>query len=587
LTVGVSIDVEINKGKIAVATSSINKNFSSAGLRAGRALEQSIGNSFSRISKLAIGAGAAIAAAFGAKKVLAAARDQEDSVNALNSALQNTGKFSEESSKGLQQLASELQKVTKFGDETILKSQALIQNLADLSDRNLKRATVATTDLATALRIDLQSASTLVGKALSGQTSALSRFGIQIEKGANEAETLDNVLKALSERFGGSAIRDANTFSGGIARISNSFDGLLKTIGETIIKSKGIGQVTNAIANAFDAVNESLRKSLANFSLIQDVLIPLSKVADGVVTFLILPLEQFFNFARVLQNTLNFVAATIVETYAKIGKAVSSALSSIGLETKENAQFFADFAETTALVAEETAERLAKSFESAFDFPVSETLERKNQEILAGLEKINASVEEKTKNTSKKVKAGFEEDAQAIAETSRQISAVINQNLVRGISGGIQNIVESVSKGQNAFSNFGKFVLNTAGDLAIQMGQVLIGTGIGITALTKLQGAQAIAAGAGLVALGAVIKSLSGGASSSSPTSTGGNNFATTEPAITTTDPQNLERATPQTTLNLTVQGNVVDQDSFLTDLADGLGDIITGRGLAIRGVNA
>jgi len=57
-------------------------------------------------------------------------QQQEDAIATLNQALTNNGNYSKAASSDLQAYASELQKVTKYGDETILSASAMIANFS-------------------------------------------------------------------------------------------------------------------------------------------------------------------------------------------------------------------------------------------------------------------------------------------------------------------------------------------------------------------------------------------------------------------------------------------------------------------------
>ena len=82
--------------------------------------------------------------------------------------------------------ASELQGKTIFGDETILdKSTARLLAFTNITGENFKRTQALALDLATALEMDLGSASLQLGKALSDpatKLSSLSRAGITFSK---------------------------------------------------------------------------------------------------------------------------------------------------------------------------------------------------------------------------------------------------------------------------------------------------------------------------------------------------------------------------------------------------------------------
>ena len=151
---------------------------------------------------------------------------QQDAINSLNSALQITGQFSEATSRSLQEFAGEMQKTTKFGDELTMQNMALIQSLGRLDEEGLKRATVAAQDMASALGVDLATASRLVGRAATGNISVLTRYGLEVQKGATNAESFANALKAIETQFGGAAQAQAATFSGRLAQMRNNFGDL-------------------------------------------------------------------------------------------------------------------------------------------------------------------------------------------------------------------------------------------------------------------------------------------------------------------------------------------------------------------------
>lgn len=180
-----------------------------------------------------------------------AANRQEDAINGLNSALALSGKFSEEASQGLQDYASSLQQITRFGDEAILETQALLQSLGQLDQEGLERATKATLDLATALKIDLKSAATLVGKAAAGEVSSFSRFGLIIEKGKTQAETFANALKGIEAQFGGAAEAAVKTFSGSVEQLGNTFGDLQEETGFLITQNPIVVSGINALNDAF------------------------------------------------------------------------------------------------------------------------------------------------------------------------------------------------------------------------------------------------------------------------------------------------------------------------------------------------
>src|SRR5512136_2499276 len=100
----------------------------------------------------------------------------------LNSALEITGRLVPGLAEDLSAYASELQRMTVYDDEAIKKAETLLVQMTDLDEKGIQRATRGAIGLASVLGIDLDSAATLVQKAVSGNTTVLSRYGIKIDE---------------------------------------------------------------------------------------------------------------------------------------------------------------------------------------------------------------------------------------------------------------------------------------------------------------------------------------------------------------------------------------------------------------------
>ena len=542
------------------------------------------------------------------------AQIQEDAINSLNSALLITGKFSKETSLGIQAFASELQAASKFGDELILENAALIQSLANLDSKGLKRATQASADFASALNIDLRTASSLVGKALTGQTSALTRYGIQVEKGKTQAETLANVLGGLESKFGGSALSKINTFSGAVAQTSNTFGDLLEEIGFLITKQPLVIDGIKLVGKSFSDAIVSVQNFAKSFSILNDLIIPISEFTDVINTFVVAPIEFAANIVRFSFDKIAEGFAALVATIGQGGGLIAKAFSAFGV-SNEFTRSLSTFKESSDETFQELATKANESFKSILDFPFSAGLAEKNASILEQIRLLNDNLKtgsEETKNSIvsstkaasdgvvenlgtlslgfQSFKIGFDNTAKTIAATQSQLAGQFKAGLVKGISGGIQTIINSVAAGENAFSAFGKFVLSTFGDLAIQMGQTLIAAGLGVKALRGLDPSGAIAAGAGLVALGAVIKSfVGGGGGASAPAATGGGAAASddfTSRATPLSEPDSIEERDSGPKVQLVVQGDILDSEQTGNRILDILNKNFSDSGGSFNGAS-
>jgi hypothetical protein len=166
--------------------------------------------------------GAAVAGALGVggfAVVLRAAEESDKTIAQFNQALVQSGRFSEETSKGYQDLATSLQLATAESDEAILDVMRRLVSFGNVAEDQIPRATRVALDLAAALGTDGAQAAQQLARALADPAqglTALRRAGItfsagqkevirQLVESGNRAQALDVILGALESRVGGQA----------------------------------------------------------------------------------------------------------------------------------------------------------------------------------------------------------------------------------------------------------------------------------------------------------------------------------------------------------------------------------------------
>ena len=195
----------------------------------------------------------------------AAFRVQERAVLSLNNTLANAGLYSEQYSQHIQELARTIQGYSNYGDEAIIKAQALGQayiGQTQITDKLTK----ATVDFAAATGMDLEQAFTLVGKAIGSPTNALARYGIELNKNMTDSEKMMAIAIQLGNRYDGQArqMADATTqLKNAVGDLSEAFGSLFNPV---IKKAQNdLAHFVNSCSNAVNAIVKLRNSLMTNF----------------------------------------------------------------------------------------------------------------------------------------------------------------------------------------------------------------------------------------------------------------------------------------------------------------------------------
>jgi len=494
-----TLSKDLNSVKTSVA--SVEKNI--GGLK----------NSFSSASKAASGIGAAFSALTGPvgialvaigsvvatlNKVTSAASEQEDAVNRLNIALKASGDFSEEATKELQDYASELQKVSRVGDEVTLSNLALLKSLAPLTNEGLKQANTAAVNLSAALRIDLESAIRLVGKAANGNIEAFKRYGVEIKKGKTDAETFSNTLQEIG-KFGNVAEKDVQTFSGSISLLGNSFGEILEELGKFVTENTTLNLSIKNSAIFFLELADSIKDFRQSISDGTSVFSKLSVVGDfleryspavKVIRALTKETEEFSSASADLNN--NFPELFGTSNTDEFTASLSKASSAVGDTFKQAKKDGKDLLKNTGIdpaefekQAKEAVKKLEDAFKNVgqtqFEIIARETGERavqiqkyvKDRKKADELISLNAKkaiedVAKAQKDVDDKRQKDLQEKIQIAAQTPfnlafKDIEGIeIGDDIAQGIAAGLGSI-SSIFKGASGAADL---ISGAAGGLA-------------------------------------------------------------------------------------------------------------------------
>lgn len=159
----------------------------------------------------AVGAGGFYAVVRGIQAVTAAAAAQEEATLRLSRTLRNSSQFTNANLKALDDQASALQRVTRYGDDVVTSAQSQLMAIGKLNTQGVLAITPSILDFASAMQMDLVSAAELVAKTLGSQTNSLARYGIEIDMTKHGAERLAELQERLNAAFKGQSAIEGYT----------------------------------------------------------------------------------------------------------------------------------------------------------------------------------------------------------------------------------------------------------------------------------------------------------------------------------------------------------------------------------------
>lgn len=138
-------------------------------------------------------------------------------------------------------------------DDDAIKSAMAYGMQLGVSKDKIQEATDAAIGLSAKLGMDLNSAMNLIGRASTGNTQMLSRYGVQIDKTKSAAEQFQQVLN-FGKNGMGLAEAQAASLSGSIAAVKVGFGEVTEGIGGMLAESLALPEVFKAIAGGLQNI---------------------------------------------------------------------------------------------------------------------------------------------------------------------------------------------------------------------------------------------------------------------------------------------------------------------------------------------
>jgi hypothetical protein len=179
----------------------------------------------------------------------------------LSAAVTASGQVVTGSLPAFQALAEHIADTSVASKTAAIDMEARFIQLAGVTTDTMGQATKAALDLSAGLRIDLESAVTLISRALEGHATGLARYGVILDQTRVQAEGASYIFEALNERFGGQAQIQIGTYAGQVQQLSNQWEEFQANLGKMITQDPVVQAGLHAINANLDAVTNATRDS--------------------------------------------------------------------------------------------------------------------------------------------------------------------------------------------------------------------------------------------------------------------------------------------------------------------------------------
>lgn len=538
----------------------------------------------------------------------------------LASAMMTIKGVTAESVESFKSFSSELSNLVAIDDDVINANAAVLASVGRLSGEGLERATKAALDLSAGLGISVEDAFRRVALAAQGNTTAFGKLGFEYEKGASDGQKFAATLDQINSRFQGLAQAQAgSTFQGAINGLSVAFGDLKQAFGDIITSSPALRELFNVIREAL----VSFTNQIATFSesgAFNSFIIGLSRFAEGVNTYLIMPLEVFYNVARSIFDGIVVVINGVVAATGKVASSFASLAERFGIDN-ELTRGMKTFGESSSEAFTDSINN-AKSLKTVLETPFSDSLTPKLAEITTRLETAKPALDatasaigqvgqevKKTKDaiedgilynkeftsTGEAISAAFSEvggnmkaAAMEIGISAKSIAKSVIQGVGTAAGNAFAAFGKAIAEGTNALDAFVNSLLASLGQMAVQVGTQFILQGVAYSLAGLPNGPALIGAGAALATFGGALAALNGGggggvSTGSTAVSTGGGfdggGFTPTDGTIANT----TEERAPREGLVVNINGDILGDENSGKRLADLLNAAFDAGGVTLR----
>ena len=202
-------------------------------------------------SKIAGAVGIAVAAYRTLSSAIAQASEDAKLTRQIEASLRATDEASQSAVEGVLAFADAIKNATGISDDLAKQTFITAKSFGITADE-AKKLTTAAIDLAAATGVDVETAVRQLGGTLDGSIGKVGNLGAEFRNLTTEQLKAGAAIDLVSQKFGGTATKELDTYQGSLNQLKNATDDFLKVFGKIVIESE---LVKNAIAGVASAVN--------------------------------------------------------------------------------------------------------------------------------------------------------------------------------------------------------------------------------------------------------------------------------------------------------------------------------------------
>ena len=363
----------------------------------------------------------------GIKAAISAAAEAEAGDAKLLASLQAQGTAMPSVVTAYNDYAAALQKTTTFSDDAVKAATALLVTVGNVMPKDMEKALTATSNLAAALGTDLPEAAQIVARAATGTGNSLKKYGIETEDASGKTLDFDSILTNIDERFHGIAESAGNTAAGGVAKLANSWDDMLESVGRVITENETVRGLLAGINEILQDNTGELNKNSTANNLVSDAAILVAKGLGLAVEGVDLFQKTLVDMRGVITSTekelLAFYSLLLqIEKFTQEGVYAVSGSNEAALrlrEVGENAQWVAERLQTITQ-AQQDAEATSAEWSTGL-----QALRGRIGEVVTGLEAKRGATKASTAAADENSEAWKRNttNQQAAAEAAKKAAA--------------------------------------------------------------------------------------------------------------------------------------------------------------------